>query len=63
VSRRLIVSSLVVAAVCGGLAVPALAGPASTEEPFKLCLLGPTPAAPKQQGICVGWIAADAVGR
>jgi hypothetical protein len=55
VNRRLVVAALVACTVTGGLAAPALAGSPENDR-HKLCVLGPTPAYPNQEGICVTWV-------
>ena len=50
-TRRLVLATCVLA-LAGGVAAPALA--ADTQR-HKLCVLGPTPQAPDQEGICIGW--------
>lgn len=42
-----------IAASAAGLAVPAVAS--TDNDRSKLCVLGPTPAAPNQVGICIAW--------
>ena len=51
---RLVLAGALAVAVGGGLAVPALAADNDTTR-HKLCVLGPTPAYPNQEGICIGW--------
>ena len=53
--RRIIIASLAALAVGGGFA-----GHASASQPessrHTLCLFGPTPQAPNQEGICITWV-------
>jgi hypothetical protein len=53
VKPRLVLAAALALAVGGGLAAPALA--ADTTARHKVCVLGPTPAYPNQEGICIGW--------
>ena len=52
-NRRIALAGLTLAVLGGGLAVPALASTADSAH--KVCVLGPTPVAPKQQGLCLWW--------
>jgi hypothetical protein len=53
VKPRLVLATALALAVGGGLAVPALAAQDTTRH--KVCVLGPTPAYPNQEGICIAW--------
>ncbi|HUR51525.1 MAG TPA: hypothetical protein VMZ11_05330 [Mycobacteriales bacterium] len=52
-NARLVLAGVLVCAVGGGLAAPAMAS--SPEKKHKICVLGPTPAYPNQEGICVAF--------
>jgi hypothetical protein len=52
VTRRLVLAACALA-VLGGVAAPALADTGSQRH--KVCVLGPSPQAPNQEGICIGW--------
>jgi hypothetical protein len=52
VNARLVVTCAVALAVGGGLALPALAS--QPENRHVVCVGGPTPDYPNQQGFCVG---------
>jgi hypothetical protein len=53
VNRRIVISTLVVLAVGGGLAGHAAAAEQGSRH--KICILGPTPQAPNQEGFCITW--------
>jgi hypothetical protein len=53
VTRRRLVLAVLALSAGAGLATPAMA--ATSDANHKVCVMGPTPAAPNQEGLCVWW--------
>jgi hypothetical protein len=54
VNRRIITGVVVALALGGGFVGHASAAEDTTRH--KICVLGPTPQAPDQEGICITWV-------